>query len=79
MFDGCTDCDKTYQFCKLIDAMVKDIQNLESETVRYRYALSNYLPEHEKVCLRSDIFSNLADRYYWSEAYEEYIQMFYNN
>ena len=79
MYDDCTDCDKSYQFCRLIDAMIKDIQHLESETVRYRYALSNYLPKHEKECLRSDILSDLACRYYWSEAYQEYIRLFYDN
>ena len=71
--------DNIYEFCKLIDVMINDIKHLESETVRYRYALSCYLPDHEKENLRSDILSNLADRYYWSEAYQQYIQMFYNN
>lgn len=48
MNNNCNDCDNLYQFCKLIDVMIKDIQHLETETVRYRYALSRYLPDHEK-------------------------------
>jgi len=79
MSNAYNNSDNIYEFCKLIDVMINDIKYLESETVRYRYALSCYLPDHEKENLRSDILSNLADRYYWSEAYQQYIQMFYNN
>jgi hypothetical protein len=79
MSNAYNNSDNIYEFCKLIDVMINDIKHLESETVRYRYALSCYLPDHEKENLRSDILSNLADRYYWSEAYQQYIQMFYNN
>ncbi|HVI41031.1 MAG TPA: hypothetical protein VM577_10245 [Anaerovoracaceae bacterium] len=38
----CEDCDVMYEFCKLVDAMRKDIQHLESEIVRTRYELSRY-------------------------------------
>jgi len=78
MNNNCNDCDILYQFCKLVDVMIEDIQHLEAETVRYRYALSCYLPDPEKINLRSDILSNLAGCYCWSEAYQQYMQLFYN-
>ena len=40
MNNNCNDCDILYQFCKLVDVMIKDIQHLEAETVRYRYVYS---------------------------------------
>lgn len=48
MNNNCNNCDNLYQFRKLINVKIKDIQHLETETVRYRYALSRYLPDHEE-------------------------------
>lgn len=68
-----------YDFCKLIDQLIKDIQHLESEVVKTRYQLSNHLDEQERTCLRCDILSNLGGRYSGTPAYDEYVQLFYNS
>lgn len=78
MNNNCNDCDILYQFCKLVDDIIKDIQYLEAETVSYRYALSRYLPDYEKKSLRDEILSNLTGRYSCSEAYQQYMELFYN-
>lgn len=68
-----------YKFCQLIDYLIKDIQHLESEIVRTRYTLSNYLTYPLDESLRCDILSNLAGRYWDHPAYKAYIHLFYNN
>lgn len=68
-----------YDYYKLIDLLIKDIQHLESEVVKTRYQLSNHLDEQERTCLRCDIFSNLGDRYSGAPAYDEYVRLFHNN
>ena len=76
----CTeDRDIILEFCWLVDVMLKDIQHLESETVRTRYELSCYLQPPYDEYLRSDILSDLAGQYTWSSAYKQYIQLLYNN
>ena len=79
MYDSeCSACNTFYNVCKLTDAMLKDIRHLESEIVRLRYELSTHLPQVDKEMLRSDILSDLADRYYWSEIYQEYVRTYCN-
>lgn len=68
-----------YDFCQLIDYLISDIRHLESETVKTRYALSEYLKSPYDEYLRSDILSGLAGRYQDHPAYKAYIQLFYNN
>lgn len=68
-----------YDFCQLIDYLIKDIQHLESETVRTRYTLSKYLESPHDEYLREEILSGLAGRYWDHPAYKVYIKLFYNN
>ncbi|MDD4679866.1 MAG: hypothetical protein PHP79_03110 [Clostridia bacterium] len=75
----CEDCDVMYEFCKLVDAMHKDIQHLESEIVRTRYELIRYLDTPYNEYLQSDILSNLAARYYDYPAYESYVKYMCGN
>ena len=56
-------CDCQYEFSQLIDDLIKDIQHLESETVRTRYELSRHLTYPYNEYLRSDILSDLGRRY----------------
>lgn len=67
-----------YDFCKLIDLLIKDIQHLELEVVKTRYELSYYLPSPENEFLRSDILSNLAGRHSGYPAYDSYVELLYN-
>ena len=73
------DCDCQYEFSQLIDDLIKDIQHLESETVRTRYELSRHLTYPYDEYLRSDILSDLGRRYSDHPAYQVYIQLLYNN
>lgn len=75
----CNDCNYLYEFCKLVDALVKDILHLESETVHARYELSRYLDKPYDEYLRSDILSNMAGRYSDNPAYQVYIQLYHDN
>ena len=59
---------------RLIEAMLADIQHLESEVVRTRYELSRHLSERERNLLRSDILSNLGGRYAGDPAYDAFVQ-----
>ena len=61
-------------FFRLIEALISDIQHLESEVVCTRYELSRYLPEKERNLLRSDILSNLGGRYASDPAYDAFVQ-----
>ncbi|KNZ40148.1 hypothetical protein [Acetobacterium bakii] len=74
-----SDCSYRYEFCQLIDDLIKDIKHLESETVRTRYELSRHLECPYNEYLRSDILSDLARRYSDNSAYQIYIQLLYNN
>lgn len=66
-----------YDYCQLIDCLIKDIQHLESEIVKTRYLLSNYLKPPLDEAMKSDILSGLAGRYWDNPAYKSYIEMFY--
>jgi len=79
MDELCEGCDLLYEFCWLVDNLVKDIQHLESETVRTRYELSQYLNHPYDESLRSDILSNLAGSYSDNSAYQAYIRLLYHN
>ncbi len=69
---------RSIEFCWLIDLLVKDIQHLESETVKTRYELSKHLIHPYDVYLRSDILSDLSVRYTDNPTYQFYIQLFYD-
>lgn len=72
------DCEIVKEFSLLINSMIKDIMHLEAETIRTRFELSKHLPEPQGTLLRSDIFSNLGNRYEANEAYEEYVRLIHN-
>jgi len=74
-----SNCASLYEFCELIDDLIKDIKHLESETVRTRYELSRHLEYPFDEYLRSDILSDLGRRYNDHPAYQVYIQLLYNN
>lgn len=71
------DCD-CFEFCKLIDALVMDIQQLEVEIVSLRYDLSKYLPYPNNEHLRGDLLSNLSGRYDENRAYQLYMKLLHN-
>lgn len=75
----CEGCKTLYEFCQLVDYLIKDIQHLESETVRTRYELSLHLAKPHNEFLRSDILTNLAARYGDNSAYHLFIKLIYNN
>ena len=77
-YDNCTGCKDIYEFCQLTDYLISDIQHLESEVVRLRYVLSSYLSKQDCEMLRCDILSDLAGRYYWHTAYQQYISKYCN-
>lgn len=65
-------------YFRLIEALISDIQHLESEVVCTRYELSRYLPEKERNLLRSDILSNLGGRYAGNPAYDVFVSQWCN-
>lgn len=71
--------EERYEFCKLVDSLIMDIQHLEKEVVKLRYELSGYLSAPEREALQCDILRDLAGRYAGTAAYDTYIQLFYNN
>lgn len=82
MYDGggiCEGCPGLYEFIILIDCLVKDIQHLESETVRTRHKLSRHLPHPYDDYLRSGILSDLAGRHNDNPAYQAYMKLLYDN
>jgi hypothetical protein len=60
-------------FHNLIERCIEDIQFLESKVVYLRYALSQYLQNHEGDMLRCEIFSGLAGTYYDQPAYQRFV------
>jgi hypothetical protein len=65
-------------YFRLIEALIADIQHLESEVVRTRYELSRYLPAKERELLRSDILSNLGGRHAGNPAYDVFVREWCN-
>lgn len=65
-----------FLYLQLIDYLVKDIKQLEMETVRLRYELSKRLTDYDAMLLRSDIYSALAGRYDWQDAYVRYVSLY---
>jgi len=55
---------------RLIDAMVIDIQHLETEVVKLRRCLADHLPQESPF----DFFNDLAGYYSEHSAYYEYVQ-----
>jgi len=68
-----------FEYLQLIDYLVNDIQELELEVIRLRYELSNRLPAYDGLMLKCDIFSALAGRYDWQEAYVRYVSLYCND
>jgi hypothetical protein len=56
--------------------MVDDIKQLELEIIRLRLKLSQYLPENDGNLLKGEIYSDLAGRYEWQEAYTRYVNLY---
>jgi len=71
----CDNCKCIGDFCMLVDSMVKDILHLESEVIRVRYQLSQYLPHPFDKRLRDDILSDLSGSYYDHDAYGEFVKL----
>ena len=69
----------TYDFCQLIHYLIQDIQHLETEVVRTRFQLSQYLPVPDRINMQADILSDLAGRYEDHPAYLHYIDLYHNN
>lgn len=65
-----------FWYLQLIDYIVNDIEELELEVIRLRYELSKRLPYYKGVVLRSEIYSDLAGRYEWHEAYQKYVRLY---
>ena len=65
-------------YFRLIEALISDIQHLESEVVCTRYELSRHLPEKERELLHSDILANLGGRYAGSPAYDVFVRQWCN-
>ena len=79
MNSTCSSCSLVYEFCKLIDYLIQDIQHLESETVKTRYKLSLHLTPPYRESVRNEILSNLASRYYEYPAYGIYLELMHDN
>jgi hypothetical protein len=75
----CNDVDCLFNFCQLVDLLVKNIMYLETEVVKTRYELSSHLKPPYSDHLRSDILSNLAGQYTDNTAYQIYIKLMYDN
>lgn len=73
--EPCQDITDCYM---LIDSLVKDILTLEEEMVRWRQALLKHLSPIDAQNLKSDIYDNLARRYYDNECYQTYIKLAYD-
>lgn len=73
--EPCQDITDCYM---LIDSLVKDILTLEEEMVRWRQALLKHLSPIDAQNLKSDIYDNLARRYYDNECYQTYIKRAYD-
>ena len=73
-----SECELIREFMKLVDTMIRDIQHLEAETVRARYALSEKLDPEHKWITGCDILSDLSTPYYDSIAYKEFISTYYD-
>ena len=67
-----------FRYLQLVDSLVKDIQQLELEAIRLRYELSKRLPAYAGMMLKADIYSALAGRYEWQEAYAKYVSLYCN-
>lgn len=69
---------KLYEYCRLIEYLILDIKHLETEVVRNRYQLSQYLPPPHGELLRCDILSDLGGRYGGDPAYDSYVALFHD-
>lgn len=75
----CTEpCQDIADCYMLIDSLVKDILTLEEEMIRWRQALLKHLSPIDAQNLKSDIYDNLARRYYDNECYQTYIKLAYD-
>lgn len=65
-----------FLYLQLIDYLVNDIKHLELESIRLRYELSKCLSDYDGLLFKSDIYSGLASRYEWQEAYARYVSLY---
>ncbi|PXV88417.1 hypothetical protein C8E03_108144 [Lachnotalea glycerini] len=75
---SCNNCQDLIKSYLLIDSLVQDILGLEEEMVRWRQALLRHLPPIDAQNLKSDIYDNLARRYYDNKSYQSYLKRMYN-
>lgn len=79
LIDGCPEfCQDLVESYLLVDSLVQDILSLEEEMVRWRQALLRHLSPIDAQNLKSDIYDNLARRYYDNECYQDYIKRMHN-
>ena len=74
----CDDCADIADFLDLTDAMVNQIKELQAEVVRWRQALTKYLPPEWADGLRQDIFDNLSCPFTDYAAYNLYLDRYHN-
>jgi hypothetical protein len=75
VMDCCPEfCQDLVESYLLVDSLVQDILSLEEEMVRWRQALLRHLSPIDAQNLKSDIYDNLARRYYDNECYQDYIK-----
>ena len=70
--------DYIYEFCMLVDMLIKNIRHLEVETVRARFELSRYLPPPHNVYLRAELVSDLSGCYSDYTAYHIFTRLFHD-
>ena len=75
---GADRCELILSFMQLVDAMVKDIQHLNAETIRARYKYSQLVDPDKEWVTSLDILSDLDMPHYDSLAYQEYIVRYYD-
>lgn len=72
-------CELITAYMELIDAMVQDIQHLKAEAIRARYELSQKFDPDHKWITTVDILFNLDMPHYDSLAYQQYVNMYYDD
>ncbi len=73
-----TSCELVLEFFALVDTMVKDIQHLEAEAIRARYALRMMLDPKKEWITTGDLLSGLISPYGENLAYKEFMRIYYD-
>ncbi len=74
----CSICPDISDFFELTDAMVKEINHLREEVVRWRQVLIKYLPPDWADGLRQDIYDNVYCSFEDYDAYSKFINAYYS-